>query len=349
MNVFIWGLFLVYPQVSSTTLLIFACTPLSDGKSYLAADARILCYTPKHRLHMGIGGFWAVVFPLGIPMAFLYVLWSNKIPELAQWKRECAWLRNIVQRALVIGVPMPFDYDPDTITTESISLEHLRVMHKVFVENQLLDPEAGAIQTGGEEALIAASSAPGGIVAALHAPTRSSLDLVPHRGPSHGAGEASVSSGAALEQTKRGPNRLAALLDAARAQVSRVTQKRSVTVRRKLSSMLWRDEREQLLLQLLMWAKHDKSTLVAEPRENQLRWRTYYEWRALQASNVRLGRRDAAESAAFFKYKLIFSSFSVHAWYWESGAPPAAAKRCRIYFLTLLASRTQSTCYTSSS
>jgi hypothetical protein len=263
MNVFVWGLFLVYPQVSSTTLLIFACTPLSDGKAYLAADARILCYTPRHNLLMGVGGFWAFVFPLGIPMAYLYVLWSNKVPELAEWKLECAWLRNIVQRALVIGVPMPFDYDPDTITTESISLEHLRVLHKIFVENQLLDPEAGAIKTGGEEALIAATAAPGGIVAVLHSPARAAVDAV------RGVGQAPGSGDGALQQTKREPSRLAALLEAARVQVSRVTQKRTTTVRRKLTSMLWRDEREQLLLQLLMWAKHDKATLVAEPRENQ--------------------------------------------------------------------------------
>jgi hypothetical protein len=212
---------------------------------------------------MGAGGFWAFVFPLGIPMAYLYVLWSNKVPELAEWKRECAWLRNIVQRALVIGVPMPFDYDPDTITTESISLEHLRVMHRVFVQNQLLDPEAGAIKTGGEEALIAATAAPGGIVAVLHTPARADREAV------RGAGEALGAGDGALQRTKRGPSRLAALLEAARVQVSRVTQQRTTTVRRKLSAMLWRDEREQLLLQLLMWAKHDKATLVAEPRENQ--------------------------------------------------------------------------------
>jgi hypothetical protein len=37
------GLFLIYPQVSSTTLLIFACTPLENGTSWLMADYRVQC------------------------------------------------------------------------------------------------------------------------------------------------------------------------------------------------------------------------------------------------------------------------------------------------------------------
>jgi hypothetical protein len=40
LNCLIWGLFLVYPQVSSTTLLMFACTPLEGGTEWLMADYR---------------------------------------------------------------------------------------------------------------------------------------------------------------------------------------------------------------------------------------------------------------------------------------------------------------------
>jgi hypothetical protein len=81
----------VYPQISSTTLLIFSCVPLEDGTSWLTADLREQCWcaalagaraasrrvcataltlpcvcaptmhrTPKHRLHVGVGIAWCV-------------------------------------------------------------------------------------------------------------------------------------------------------------------------------------------------------------------------------------------------------------------------------------------------
>ena len=67
---------------------------------------------------------------------------------------------------------------------------------------------------------------------------------------------------------------------------------------------------------------------MAEPRANQLRWRTRYEWEALQAEGAKLGERDALEQAAFYKYRFVFTGFAVHAWYWVRDAAVHAA--CRI-------------------
>ncbi len=85
------------------------------------------------------------------------------------------------------------------------------------------------------------------------------------------------------------------------------------------STIFYKNERQLLTLQLLEWAKHDSTTLVAEPRANQLRWRTRYEWEALQVEGVKLGERDALERAAFYKYRFLFTGYAVHAWYWVSG------------------------------
>jgi len=60
-------------------------------------------------------------------------------------------------------------------------------------------------------------------------------------------------------------------------------------------------------VQLLSWAKHDKSALVAEPRETQLRWRTEYEWNALTDQKAHLGSRDTTELTAFRKYRFLFA------------------------------------------
>ena len=128
------GLFLIYPQVSSTTLLIFACTDLENGTAWLMADYRIQCWTTQHRSYVGIGILWTILFPFGIPAGMLYFMWRCRVPELAKWKSDCAWLRSIAQRAMIIGAsPRSESFDPDSITTESISLEHLRALHGLFV------------------------------------------------------------------------------------------------------------------------------------------------------------------------------------------------------------------------
>ncbi len=55
------GIFLIYPQVASTTLLIFSCTPLEHGTQWLAADYRIQCWTGTHLTYVGVGAFWTLV------------------------------------------------------------------------------------------------------------------------------------------------------------------------------------------------------------------------------------------------------------------------------------------------
>ncbi len=52
---------MIYPQVSSTTLLIFACSKLEDDTYWLMADYRIQCWTPQHKLYVGVGAFWTLV------------------------------------------------------------------------------------------------------------------------------------------------------------------------------------------------------------------------------------------------------------------------------------------------
>ena len=114
-------------------LLIFACTPLENGTSWLMADYRVQCWTPRHKLYAGVGVIWTLMYPIGIPLCIIYALYATKVPWLATWKRNCAWLRALAHRAIVMGHKPPAHFDPETVTTDSISLEHLRMLHRLFV------------------------------------------------------------------------------------------------------------------------------------------------------------------------------------------------------------------------
>ena len=339
------GIFLVYPQVASTTLGIFACDELENRTFWLMADYRLQCYTPTHRLYIGIGAMWTLLLPFGLPASFLYLLYQAGVPELSRWKRECGWLRSIAQRALVLGVPMDgLEFDPDTLTLESISTTHLRLLHRVFVNHELdailadkARPSVTAPTAVTERTLAEAlkEHLPKLRLASmrLSAANASNGDAAPSGPPDSGEGsKRGEHTMFDLSSSRHKPRRVnnSTLWEAAlarrekmqtifakiRVQLGVAAALRNRGIRRRLSMLFYRNERELLIMQLLDWAKHDTSTLVAEPRQNQLRWRTHYEWHSLRVDNVPLSDRDKAERNAFFKYRFLFAAYAVHAWYW---------------------------------
>ena len=504
LNVFWWVAFLVYPQVSSTTLLIFACTPLEDGTSWLMADYRIQCWTPKHKLYAGLGGVWALLFPLGMPIAIVYSLYVSQVPHLARWKQACSWLRAIVQRSVVLGVHAPNSFHADTLTTESITTDHLRVLHTFFVAdddgstdvNAQVDHGVPSVHSGSENGGVLTRRQ---LLHAVHASAvahddpheherdplletaevvhagsrRGSLRILQHsdefatpalgrRGTSRLDAEAKTASQKLLhqpppaalqeseEEREAEPPRMSrvrfslteppppektpllagdAAADAPVARASlwrvsssqepepaeepvpswppvvphgdppnspvrrrssvaikapfpehdsdsdsdsddappltsprmlrsvssqllslqphpvhhhphpppltltdrlrsafrgvqlalqRVTAVRVRSVRRKMSTMMYRDEREKLTGALIEWALHDMHSSVLRPVNNMMRWRTMHEWDALRAAGVPLGDHDSAERAAFHKYRFLYADYAVHAWWWEA-------------------------------
>ena len=522
LNGFWWGAFLVYPQVSNTTLLIFACTPLEDGTSWLMADYRIQCWTPKHKLYAGLGVIWSLLFPLGIPVAIVYSLYVSHVPHLARWKQDCSWLRSIVQRSMVLGVRAPNEFNPDTLTTESITTEHLRLLYSTFVA----DTDATVDDVNAAVHHSAPSSESGGVLTrrqllqAVHASAVAHDALQSHSRPlAHGDDDGRPLLEAAAvthagsrrgsvrilvddefatpalgrrgtsridaepkaaskklqqrppsaveeeedEQQQREPptspppprlsrvrfsmggappleeapllagnpapeaapvgrtslwrvsssqevpvapeddgrvaepvaiwppvmphgdpptspvrrrssmaikssyptdddsdsdsddsppptsprmlrsvssqllhmhpqpthqhthpppvlltERLLAAFRGVRLALQRVTAMRVRSVRRAMSTMMYRDEREKLTGALIEWALHDMHSSVLRPVNNMMRWRTMHEWDALRAAGVPLGDHDAAERAAFHKFRFLYADYAVHAWWWEA-------------------------------
>ncbi len=286
----VWGAFLMYPQVSETTLLIFACEPLEASTSWLMADYRIQCWTPKHLTYVAVGCFWVVVFPLGVPMALLLTLRRFRVPELAAWKRDCAWLRAIVHRSMVLGLKAPTLHDAETVTTDSITIEHLRQLHRLFITDKQQRSAMASRRSSLRNiaALPALESAP---AAAAQQEQR-----VPRRD----------------DERAVAPSKLAQLLRRLRKRFSgggkRGSSSKSMARSSSVPVLFWRSERELLLMQLLAWAKHSRSH-VAQPRDSMMQWRSQAEWQALQKARAYLGPRDIAERAAFQKCRFVFVDY----------------------------------------
>jgi hypothetical protein len=348
---------------------------------------------------VGVGIVWALLFPIGIPLAFLVMLYRAKVPHLAGWKRDCAWLRAIVQRAILMGVAVPGVRDSDNLTTESVSVEALQLLNKLFVAAPVPEPpppaarpqnapggaRRGLVNSTGSTLSVSAdgltvrqllnavhASAGPSEEPASSAPAQQQHDADAGDGPLMSEGEAERHerrprplsmlhhASGALEVSQQSSHALANLNSVA-TRIARATTRSSIitrrastlgsvrhsaqllpsnawaaaakrawwrvaealhlrarTLRRVLSIIIYGSEHDLLLGGLLEWARHDKQSLVSEPRTNLMRWRTQYEWAALRAGNVPLSEHDTCERAGFFKFQFLFASYAVHAWYWEA-------------------------------
>ncbi|CAM9245467.1 unnamed protein product, partial [Sphacelaria rigidula] len=83
----VWGLFsrhttitlvilyLIYSSAATMVFQTFACQPLPEiDKAFLLADLRIECDTPEHRFYKAYSAVMIILYPLGIPVAFLHFL-----------------------------------------------------------------------------------------------------------------------------------------------------------------------------------------------------------------------------------------------------------------------------------
>lgn len=70
--------FLVYSSVSAKVFQTFACEHLDDGREYLRVDYRIECDSSKHRLFQVYAGIMILVYPVGIPLVYAFLLYKNR-------------------------------------------------------------------------------------------------------------------------------------------------------------------------------------------------------------------------------------------------------------------------------
>eukprot|EP00937_MAST-01D_sp_MAST-1D-sp2_P003782 g3782.t1 len=83
-NVLLPFLFVVYPSVSMTTILMLRCDTI-DGRRYLLADYSVRCDEASYRPYFGMAVVFLLVFPVGIPTLFTYVLARNRHKLPPDW------------------------------------------------------------------------------------------------------------------------------------------------------------------------------------------------------------------------------------------------------------------------
>lgn len=86
-SAFLLVTFLIYSTVSTGVFQTFACDELDDGNSYLRADHSLECTTVTHRAFMVYAGLMIAVYPVGIPLLYAALLYTNR-SHLTHPKRE---------------------------------------------------------------------------------------------------------------------------------------------------------------------------------------------------------------------------------------------------------------------
>jgi hypothetical protein len=143
-------LYLAYPAVSQVVISIFNCQQVGDA-SYLRADFREQCYTPRHTAHMKAAVFWILVYPVGVPLLFWAALRYYGVPAMARAKVADAWLHACCDHAARHAcLQPPPEVDLRALSTANISAEYVAALHALFCG----PPGAGDAETPAERGCI---------------------------------------------------------------------------------------------------------------------------------------------------------------------------------------------------
>jgi hypothetical protein len=88
-NIFLPFLFLIYPSISKTAILMLRCRTI-DGASYLLSDIALSCETAEYASHRSFAIFGVLVFPIGIAVFFTALVGHNRRKLPPDWWPACA-------------------------------------------------------------------------------------------------------------------------------------------------------------------------------------------------------------------------------------------------------------------
>lgn len=85
-------LFLIYPSLSVRMLNVLNCKDI-HGTEYLDADISVECYTPLHNTFIFVATVGILLYAVGIPLGFLWLMRHYQVPGIARYKRDCHLLK----------------------------------------------------------------------------------------------------------------------------------------------------------------------------------------------------------------------------------------------------------------
>lgn len=97
---------------------VFSCRKIGEN-SFVIDDLSVRCDTPEHGRMRALAAFWIVIFPIGVPVFFLGLLFKLKIPALAKRLLDDSWLRQVVKLAAQDGVTLVRPRTPRLATSLS--------------------------------------------------------------------------------------------------------------------------------------------------------------------------------------------------------------------------------------
>jgi hypothetical protein len=81
--------YLALPGVSAKVFQTFRCEHFDNGSEYLMADYSIDCKSTLHRAFALYSGMMVLVYPLGIPISYFYLLYQVTLTKIGIYGRTC--------------------------------------------------------------------------------------------------------------------------------------------------------------------------------------------------------------------------------------------------------------------
>ncbi len=278
-------LYLVYPGVSGVVIAVFNCHTLASGRAYLVADHRVQCWTTEHWRYVGAGIFWLFAIPLGIPVAFLGLLYYFRVPQMAKIKVANAWLREAVMHTWRLGVPQP-PVDVETLGFHDVSDAHLEMLVAVLV-------------LGDEEAMATGVASCSVVAGGAHAHAQYGCGLRRLR---------RCGKGAAGDVQHTSSVRLSARRQALQKTLLHWCRTAGVL---SLPPLAWSEPDEEVSDDA---HKHDKPASMVEARTLRRLFSSFSTARLADSSAESLA---ALEQRALRKVGFLFESYAIQCWYWE--------------------------------
>ncbi|KAK3232997.1 hypothetical protein CYMTET_56671 [Cymbomonas tetramitiformis] len=120
-------LFLVYPSTSETIFKTFACVDIY-GEEWLSAQLDERCWIGDHQWWVIYALVGTALVPVGVPLYFLYLLYSNQVPRLARYKVKSAMLIEVMEYCVRIHDMEFYRFDA-VVVADQVPLWDLQRMY----------------------------------------------------------------------------------------------------------------------------------------------------------------------------------------------------------------------------